>query len=123
GLVDVYVAVDAESGNQWATSKGGNPLWSRTDGNNWRDVAKEWGVKHEANCVCVAAADFDNDGDLDLLLVNFYSQPVLYRNATDDRNWLRVKAVGTRSSRDGIGARVSVFAAGEQTKLVGFRHI
>ena len=70
------------------------------------------------------AADFDNDGDLDLLLVNFYSNVVLYRNDTNDRNWLRVKAVGTRSNLDGIGAQVSVFREeGEQRKLVGFRHI
>jgi hypothetical protein len=124
GLVDIYVAVDAESGNKWATSKGGNPLWSRSDGSTWREVAKEWGVKHEANCVCVAAVDFDNDGDLDLLLVNFYSQPVLYRNETNDRNWLRVKAVGSKSTRDGIGAQVRVFTrAGKAERLLGFRQI
>ncbi len=124
GLADIYVAVDAESGNRWATSKGGNPLWSRTDGKNWRDVAKEWGVKHEANCVCLAAADFDNDGDLDLLLVNFYSQPVLYRNETNGKDWLRVKAVGGKSNRDGIGAQVTVYTSGAtRTRLVGFRQI
>jgi hypothetical protein len=124
GLVDIYVGVDAESGNQWATSKGGNPLWTRPDGHAWQEVGRTWGVKHEANCVCVVAADFDNDGDLDLLLVNFYSNVVLYRNDTNDRNWLRVKAVGTKSNRDGIGAQVSVFAEdGGRRRLVGFRHV
>ena len=124
GLVDIYVAVDAESGNKWATSKGGNPLWTRSDGKTWREVAKVWGIKHEANCVCVGAADFDNDGDLDLLLVNFYSQPVLYRNETNDRNWLRVKATGSKSNPDGIGAQVRVFTgAGKERRLVGFRQV
>ena len=66
------------------------------------------------------AVDFDNDGDLDLLLVNFYSNVVLYRNNTDDKNWLRVKAVGTKSNPDGIGAKISVFA---KDKLVGYRQI
>jgi hypothetical protein len=120
GLVDIYVGVDAESGNKWATSKGGNALYTRPERAAWSERAKEWGIKHEANCVCVPAADFDNDGDLDLLLVNFYSNVVLYRNNTNDKNWLRVKAVGTKSNPDGIGAKVSVFA-GE--KLIGFRQI
>jgi hypothetical protein len=120
GLLDFYVGVDAESGNQWATSKGGNPLWTRADGQKWREMGKVWGIQHVANCVCVPAVDFDNDGDLDLLLVNFYSNVVLYRNDTNDKNWLRVKAVGTRSNRDGIGAQVSVF---RDNKLVGFRQV
>jgi len=125
GLVDIYVGVDAiPSGNRFATHKGGNPLWTRPDGKTWEELAKAWGVKHEANCVCVPAVDFDNDGDLDLLLVNFYSNVVLYRNNTDDKNWLHVRALGKKSSRDGIGAHVSVFRMeGNKKMLVGYRHI
>ncbi|MBI2803922.1 MAG: CRTAC1 family protein [Planctomycetes bacterium] len=120
GLIDIYVGVDAQSGNKWATTKGGNPLWTRRDGINWNDDAKKWGIKHEANCVCVPAVDFDNDGDLDLLLINFYSNVVLYRNNTNDKNWLRVKAVGAKSNPDGIGAKVRVYA---KDKLIGYRQI
>jgi hypothetical protein len=124
GLPEIYVGVDAESGNQWATSKGGNPLWSRDARGAWREVSKEWGTKHEANCVCVPAADLDGDGDLDLILVNFYTQPVILRNETNDTNWLRVSAVGKASSRDGIGAKVSVFAeVAPASKFVAFRQI
>ena len=54
------------------------------------------------------------------MLVNFYSNVVLYRNETNDKNWLRIKPVGTKSNPDGIGAQVRVFAG---QKLVGFRHI
>ena len=120
GLLDNYVGVDAESGNKWATSKGGNPLYTRPDGKTWQEKSDEWGIKHVANCVCVPAVDFDNDGDLDLLLVNFYSNVVLYRNNTDDKKWLRVKAVGTKSNPDGIGAKISVYA---KDKFVGYRQI
>src|SRR5207244_13528892 len=66
----------------------------------------------------------DQDCDLDLLLVNFYGNVVLYRNNTDDKDWLMVKPVGRRSNPDGIGAKVSVFAETEaQQRLVGFRQV
>ena len=124
GMVDIYVGVDGVSGTRWATTKGGNPLWHRpSGGNDWREAGKEWKIDDVANCVCVPAADFDNDGDLDLLLINFYANVVLYRNNTDDKSWLRIKPVGTRSSRDGLGAQVRVWTQGAAKKLVGFRHI
>jgi hypothetical protein len=69
----------------------------------------------------VPAVDFDNDGDLDLLLVSFYLQPVLYRNETNDRSWLRVKPIGTKCNRDGIGARVSVFTTDKENRRAGER--
>lgn len=120
GLVDIYVGVDAESGNRFATSKGGNPLWLRNGAGQWHEAAQTAGIKLEANCVCVPAADFDNDGDLDLLLVNFYQNAVLYRNDTNNKNWLRVKPIGGKSNPDGIGAQVRVF---DGATLIGFRHI
>ena len=62
--------------------------------------------------------------DLDLLLVNFYKNVVLYRNNTNDKNWLKVKPVGVKSNLDGIGAQVRLFRTqGNKRTLVGFRHI
>ncbi len=55
-----------------------------------------------------AFADFDNDGDQDLV-VGSGSGVRLFRNDTKNGNhWLKVKVVGTRSNRAGIGARVTV---------------
>ncbi|MFT5527431.1 MAG: hypothetical protein ACI9HK_005413 [Pirellulaceae bacterium] len=125
GMIDLYVGVDAiPSGNRFATNKGGNPLWTRSGGGAWREAATEWGIKHEGNCVCVPAADFDNDGDLDLMLINFYSNVLLYQNNTNGDRWLRVKAVGTTSNPDGIGAKVKLYAMrGGKRQLIGFREI
>jgi hypothetical protein len=60
-----------------------------------------------------AYADYDNDGDLDLLITVNNGPARLYRNdGGNANNFLRVKLVGSASNRDGIGARVEVTAAG-----------
>jgi hypothetical protein len=57
----------------------------------------------------VAYADFDNDGDLDLLITTNNGPARLLRNDNGNQNdMLRVKTVGTRSNRDGVGAKVTV---------------
>jgi enediyne biosynthesis protein E4 len=59
----------------------------------------------------VAIADFDNDGDLDILVSNNGQAPQLLRNdGGNSGHWLQVFLIGTRSNRDGVGARVKVTA-------------
>ena len=56
-----------------------------------------------------AFGDFDNDGDIDILIVNMNEPPSLLRNDLRGTNhWLKVKLVGTKSNRSAIGARVLV---------------
>jgi enediyne biosynthesis protein E4 len=56
-----------------------------------------------------AYGDFDNDGDLDLLITSNNGPARLLRNDNANQNdLLRVKTVGTRSNRDGIGARITL---------------
>jgi len=56
-----------------------------------------------------AYGDFDNDGDLDLLITANNGPARLLRNDNGNQNdMLRVKTVGARSNRDGIGAKVTV---------------
>lgn len=54
-----------------------------------------------------AFGDFDNDGDLDVLIMNQNEPPSLLRNdAPPANNWLKVRLEGTKSNRSAIGARV-----------------
>lgn len=63
-----------------------------------------------------AFGDFDNDGDLDILVVNLNEPPSLLRNDVAPGNhWLKIELRGTKSNRSAIGARVSV-KAGDQTQ-------
>jgi enediyne biosynthesis protein E4 len=56
-----------------------------------------------------AFGDFDNDGDLDILVVNQNEPPSLLRNDTSGKNhWIKIKLAGVKSNRSAIGARVKV---------------
>ena len=60
-----------------------------------------------------AYADFDHDGDLDVLISTNNGPAVLLRNDGGNRNhWLSVRLAGTKSNRDGIGAVVRIESAG-----------
>ena len=61
-----------------------------------------------------AFGDLDNDGDLDILIVNLNEAPSLLRNElSGDNHWLQVKLIGTMSNRSAIGARVTVRYGGK----------
>lgn len=54
-----------------------------------------------------AFGDFDNDGDVDVVIVNLNEPPSLLRNdVTSHGHWLKVRLVGTKSNRSAIGSRV-----------------
>jgi hypothetical protein len=56
-----------------------------------------------------AFGDFDNDGDIDILVVNLNEPPSLLRNdVSGGHHWLKVKLIGWKSNRSAIGARVIV---------------
>jgi hypothetical protein len=61
-----------------------------------------------------AFGDFDNDGDLDILVLNLNEPPSLLRNDLNGKqNWIKVKLQGVKSNRGAIGARVLVRYGGK----------
>jgi hypothetical protein len=61
-----------------------------------------------------AFGDFDNDGDVDVLIMNMDRPPSLLRNDLANENrWVKVKLEGTRSNRSAIGSTVTVHAGGK----------
>jgi enediyne biosynthesis protein E4 len=62
-----------------------------------------------------AFGDFDNDGDLDILIVNLNEPPSLLRNDLRGSNhWLKVKLIGTKSNHSAIGTRVTCHYGGKR---------
>ena len=89
---------------------------------SFRDVAPEIGGEFDHPKVGrgLAYADFDRDGDLDLLLTTNNGPAYLYRNdqLAGNRS-IRFRLVGTKSNRDGIGATIRIFSNGQnQTRMV-----
>ena len=89
--------------------------WNRHDG-KFKDVSLSAGpgITRPFNSHGVAAADFDNDGMVELLVNNSHDPPSLLKNYGQHGNWVLVKLIGTKSNRDAIGAQVKVQTGGHQ---------
>lgn len=62
-----------------------------------------------------AFGDFDNDGNLEVLILNMGEPPTLLKNQAAGKNhWLNVKLVGAKSNRSAIGARINLTAGGRR---------
>jgi len=99
------------------------PLLFLNDGKGgFHDIAAEAGGGFEQPKVGrgLAYADFDRDGDLDLLLTTNNGPAYLYRNDQFVGNHcIRFRLVGTKSNRDAIGATVRIFSSGlNQSRMV-----
>jgi enediyne biosynthesis protein E4 len=87
----------------------------RNDGGTFTDISTAAGPGFALTHVGrgSAVADYDNDGDLDLFILNTHEKAVLLRNDTRPQgHWLALRLRGTASNRDGYGARVAVHLPG-----------
>src|SRR5437588_6325495 len=119
GWKDIFVAnghVNPQvDGHSFGVSYAERPLLFRNLGKGkFEEIGLHAGAPLARRYVArgAATADFFNDGREDLLVSVLDGSPFLLRNESAKSNhWLRIKTVGTRSNRDGFGARVEVKAA------------
>ncbi len=97
-------------------------LFNNLGRRGFANVAPQMGGDFMRPMVARGAAygDYDGDGDLDILVSTNDGPGYLFRNDGGNRNhWLRVKTVGTRSNRDGIGAVIRIeTSSGKQWQTV-----
>jgi hypothetical protein len=130
GWPDVLVAnghIDADIQRVQANVKYAMPphLFRNMGKGNFQEVTKSLGPAFAAPRVGrgAAYADINNDGRLDLLLSTNAGPVYLFQNEAQDaaasNRSLRIKLVGTKSNRDGIGASVRLTSGGEtQTEML-----
>jgi hypothetical protein len=112
--------IDFSDVNNWPDI--GNRSWSgfqkkrffHNQGDSiFREIGAQAGVNNERDGRGIGVIDIDNDGRLDLVQTNANQAPIVYRNVSQGvGNWIELKLIGTKSNRDGIGARVELQAGG-----------
>ena len=120
GHKDIFVAnghVYSQIANRklHITYKEPKVLYRNLGNGRFEDVSAKAGpaIKVENLGRGCAFGDFDNDGDVDVIINNLDGPPTLLRNDGGNKNnWITIKCVGTRSNRSAIGTRVRVTSGG-----------
>lgn len=92
-------------------------LFRGVGGGKFADVSREAGpvLSERTTARGACFADYNNDGKVSAFVVNLGGKGTLVHNvSTDTGHWIAIKLVGTKSNRDGIGARVEVVAGGKR---------
>jgi enediyne biosynthesis protein E4 len=127
GLPDLFfttgmVYPDAGAKLPDAPYKTPNVLFRNLGGGKFEELLDQVGpaMKELHSSRGLAVGDFDNDGDLDILIVNMNEPPSLLRNdVSGTDHWLKVLLIGTTSNRSAIGARViAAYGPRKQAKAV-----
>ena len=84
-------------------------LYRNLQNGSFADVSQKAGAAVVSPNASRGAAfgDYDNDGDIDILINSVNGPPQLLRaDSLNQNNWIKIKTVGVKSNRDGIGARI-----------------
>ena len=90
-------------------------LFQNTNGRRFAEISQQSGSGFAKDGVgrTLIGGDIDNDGDIDLVVTNNGGAAEILRNTGGNaRNAIEIRVVGTRSNRDGLGARLTITAGG-----------
>ncbi|MFQ5715313.1 MAG: HEAT repeat domain-containing protein [Candidatus Scalinduaceae bacterium] len=116
GYIDLFVANGhgmPDFDNPRSTIGQRNQLFRNSGDGSFLDVSSRvgYGLRLENSSRGVTMGDYDNDGDIDIFVINNNNYATLLQNVGGNtNNWLNIELIGIRSNRDAIGARVKVVA-------------
>jgi predicted nucleotidyltransferase len=120
GLLDLFIAnghvyPDVERTGT-STFRQRNQVFRNMGGGRFRHVTTDVGgpLLTEKSYRGAAFGDYDDDGDVDILVSVLDERPVLLRNDSTGGHWITVRLEGTTSNRSAIGAKVTLEAAGKR---------
>ncbi|GAB3798251.1 VCBS repeat-containing protein [Spirosoma humi] len=97
-----------------------NFLFHNAGNLHFTDVAHDWGLTEASFTNGTAYADFDNDGDMDLVMNNINDPAFIYQNKTIDNagdssanHFLKINLLGMPGNLEGLGTKVAVWAGGK----------
>jgi hypothetical protein len=90
-----------------------NYMFTNNADYTFKDVSLDFGFEAKINSNGAAYADFDNDGDLDLVINNQSDKASIYRN-NSKANYISIALKGSNKNIKGIGTRVEVYANNTQ---------
>lgn len=94
--------------NMMPSEKLSNYVFKNKGDLTFENLTEDWGLNKKINSNGVAYADFDNDGDLDLVMNNMSDKAMVYKNHSK-ANYIKIKLKGGEKNVDAIGAKVKVF--------------
>jgi len=93
-----------------------NYLFKNNGNLTFSNQAQNWGLTTPSFSTGAAYADFDNDGDLDLVMNNINENAFVYENKSEgeegDHNFIRIKINGKEGNSQGLGAKIWLYASG-----------
>jgi hypothetical protein len=99
--------------NDTATTLSRNIILMNTGNGKYVDISNQSGdgMKVKLRSRGAAFDDLDNDGDIDVVILNSRAEPTILRNDSLSKgHWIQVRLRGTKSNRNGVGAQVKVVA-------------
>lgn len=99
----------------WPNQYSEKNVFFRNNGNGFfNEVSAQLGLDTEGDSRASVCADFDNNGAIDIAVLNVErGEFQLFNNQTHTNNWIRIRLVGSRSNYCGIGAKVVVKTGGD----------
>ena len=109
-------ATDLSILNSMPTGKVSNFIFKNRDGMHFENESVAWGIERPSFSNGTAYADFDNDGDLDLVINNLNEKAYLYQNNSDaSSNFLKINLQGDKANKLGLGTKLLIYVKGTKS--------